>query len=91
MHLFFSHRTLQSSRQQNILEKNARAFVQQLKLVQKWVMKQDSKTKHTSKSTSEWLKKKIKVLEWPREYLNPTEMLLKNLKRQKSFQNDLRD
>ncbi len=44
-------------------------------------MQQDNDPKHTSKPTSEWLKK-IKVLEWPNQCpdLNPIEMLWHDLK-----------
>ncbi|KAK3565776.1 hypothetical protein QTP86_015039, partial [Hemibagrus guttatus] len=45
---------------------------------------QDNDPKHTSKSTSEWLKKnKMKTLEWPRQSLdlNPIEMLWHDLKK----------
>ncbi len=55
-----------------------------LKLKRTWVMQQDNDLKHTSKPTSEWLKKnKIKVFECPNQSsdLNPIEMLWHDLKK----------
>lgn len=54
-------------------------LVQQLKLDQKLVLQQVTDLKHTSKLTSAW-QNKINVL-WPWQDLNPTEMLLQDLKR----------
>ena len=56
-----------------------------------WVMKQDNDPKHSSKSTSEWLKKKIiirmMVLAWPSQSLdsNPTDMLWHDLKHRTAY------
>ncbi|KAK3571282.1 hypothetical protein QTP86_005922 [Hemibagrus guttatus] len=42
---------------QKILKENVRPSVCDLKLKRTWVLQQDNDPKHTSKSTSEWLKK----------------------------------
>ncbi|KAK3551068.1 hypothetical protein QTP70_011482 [Hemibagrus guttatus] len=70
--------TMNSAVYQKILEENVRPSVSDLKLKRTWVLQQHNDPKHTSKSTSEWLKKnKMKTLEWPSQSpdLNPIEML----------------
>ncbi len=75
--------TMNSALYQKILKENVRLSLCDLKLKRTWVMQQDNNPKHTSKSTSKWLKKdKIKCLEWPSQSpdLNPIEMLRHDLK-----------
>ena len=57
--------TMNAALFQKILKENVRPSVHDLKLKWTWVVRQDNDPKHTSMSTSEWLKKK-----WPSQSPN---------------------
>ena len=64
-HLAIIESAINSSVYQSIPESNMWPSVWLLKLVWKWVTQQDNDPKHSSKSTTECLKKKIiKALQW---------------------------
>ncbi len=74
--------TMNSELYQQILKENVKISVHELSLMKKWVMQQYKDPKHTSRSTKEWLKNKVNVLEWLSQSpdLNPIKMLLKDSK-----------
>ena len=79
---------MNSAAYQKILKENVWLSVCEFKLKRIWVLQQDNDSKHTRKSTSEWLKKNnTKTLEWPSQSpdqspdLKPTEMLWHELKK----------
>jgi len=65
--------TMNSGLYQKIIQENVMEYVSELRLYRKWVMQQDNNPKHTSKSTTEWLKQN----RWPSQSpdFNPIEML----------------
>ena len=83
-HLSLIELTMKFSVFQSVLESNVRASVQHLKLGWNRVIQQDSDPKYSSKSTTEWLKKKrIGVLPWSSQSpdLNLIEMQSWDIKR----------
>ena len=60
-----------------ILANNLLPSVRALKMGRGWVFQHDNDSKHTASATKEWLRKHLKVLEWPSQSpdLNPKESL----------------
>jgi len=56
-----------------ILDENLIPSARTLKMGHGWVFQHDNDPKHTTKATKEWLRKHIKVFEWPSQSsdLNP--------------------
>ncbi len=77
--------TMNSAVYQKILKDNVRPSVRDLKLKRTWVLQQDNDPKHTSESTSEWLKEKqnedFRVAYSQSPDLNSIEMLWHDLKK----------